>query len=421
MKILLLQLEFSRWNTARPWSYPMNFGIAKTLRDNGHETFTIPVIPDQNVEFQMSWLGRARELCHGMKFDQVWVWLLHYPYTQEILEWINRLAPIRIGVLVESMQYDEDDYLRSPTLRNRPGIIRQQVQSLTHVLASDENDIESIISWGYRQAMWWPCGVPERVIVPFQHLVEHPKAVFHGTLYDKRETYLSQHRLQEFLTFPTSDMCRNEFHQLFDEIQIDMESTLKSGQFVNAQDLQRFVMMLDQVRHGEFRKWMEHLQSWAVIVNLPSYAKFYGGRVFEGLAVGRPVISWDIPNHPKNNALFQDGEDILLFPKDDSDGLANHIDRLLTDSNFAKHLVLNAQRKLCEFHTIEKRVRDVLQWVQSGVQPSYDARSENQGFSLKARETAVGWHSTTRGLSLLSDPQREKPIETLQKVKIGRA
>jgi GT2 family glycosyltransferase/2-polyprenyl-3-methyl-5-hydroxy-6-metoxy-1,4-benzoquinol methylase/tetratricopeptide (TPR) repeat protein len=409
MKILLLQLEFSRWKTAKPWSYTMNFGIAEALRKQGHTTFTIPILPDQqNVEFSMSWLGRAQEICNGMKFDQVWVWLLHYPYNQETLEWIRRIAPVRIGILVESLQYDEEECSQAPIFKTRVDKIKEQAHYLTHVLTSDENDRGPIFSWGCGGVLWWPCGVPEGSIVPFQRVSEHPRAVFHGTLYGKRKTYFSQRRLHGLLMSPTPDMSHNEFQQLFDDIQVKMETTLTSRQLLNVQDLQRFVLMLDQVRQGEFRKWMEHLGLWAVIVNLPSYAKFYGGRVFEGLAAGRPVISWEIPGHPKNNALFQDGEEILLFPKYDVEALANHIERLLSDWKYSRQLVLNAQRQLREFHTVEKRVKDVLQWVTSGTIPSYEMRPEGQVFSLKRQNAPSNEPHRFMDHSIVEDMGMEK-------------
>jgi len=408
MKILLLQLEFSRWQTAKPWSYASNFAIAQSLRDQGIETVTIPIIPDQKLKFHQSWLGRAKEICQGMKFDQVWVWLLHYPYEPETLEWIEGLAPVRIGILVESMQYDEEDYLREPRLQSRPAIVKQQVKGLTHVLVSDENDVEEILSWNSGPVQWWPCGVPERFIVPPRSLAQYPRAVFHGTLYEQREVYLSQKRLHTLLAFPTPNMCQNQFQCLFDDIQREMERVLELEGFLGQQDLLPFITMLDQARHGEFTKWMEHLQSWAAIVNLPSYAKFYGGRVFEGMAAGRPVISWKIPRHPKNHELFQDGEEILLFPKDDPEALAHHIERLLGDAGYTAKLVNNAQRTLREFHTVEKRVRDVLRWVESGVSPRYGRQPDAPMIYLNPRNMAGECPGTPNGTTVVENSSEEK-------------
>ena len=416
MNILLLQLEFSRWKTARPWTYPMNFGIAQVLKDIGNEVFTIPVIPDQNLDFRNSWLGHAQDLCYGKKFDQVWVWLLHYPFEQDTLDWIRTMAPIRVGILGESMRYDLEDYAQEPSLYDRPTIIRHQAQCLTHILVGDEHDEIEISRWGNLEALWCPGGVPQQAITTFVHTEAIPCAVFHGSPYGSRVDLLRHPRLRQLLKFPQSRDSLNEFPQLFDGIQTEMEKTLVSEQGVTEHNLHQFVMMLGQVRFGEFRKWMRSLQAWAVIVNLPSYAKFYGGRVFEGLASGRPVITWDIPDHPRNHALFQDEEEILIFPKNDPEVLANHIDRLLSDSKLSARLVWNAQRKLQEFHTVEKRVADVLQWVKSGTKPWYETRSEGQVFSLNAPDVVVSQPNTIMGQSMLDDLGNEKRIETVQKV-----
>lgn len=368
MKILLLQLEFAKWKTAKPWSYTLHFGVSKALRDAGHDIFAIPVVPDSDVPFHRSWLGRARELCHGQRFDQVWVWLLHYPYADDTLEWIRQIAPVRVGILGESLFYDEKDYEVVPELIKRPEIIRRQVSCLTHVLSGDEIDVGAIAGWGHCQALWWPGGVPESCILPFRKEVSHPWAVFHGTLYHKREILLTDSRLRKLLRLQTGNGCQNEFQRLFDDIQWNMEKILNSETSLSHGDLGTFLNMLEQVRFGEFTQYMRYLQNWGVIVNLPSYAQFYGGRVFEALAAGRPVVSWKIPNRPCNQSLFVENEEILLFPDDNSSILADHIERLLTDLDFTSKLVSKAQRKIREWYTLEKRVRDVLQWTHAGIQ-----------------------------------------------------
>ena len=412
MKILLLQLEFSRWATARPWTYPMNYGIAKALEDAGIEIFTIPIIPDQNFSVKNSWLGRARELCQGKHFDQVWVWLLHYPYDPATLDWIRTLAPIRVGILGESMRYDSLDYAQEPSLQGRPAIIRNQAQCLTHLLVGDENDVPEVAGWGQLEVMWWPGGVPQQDIVNPTFSRSRPCAVFHGNPYGSRLEFLRHPRLQKLLVYPNKQESLNEFQQLFDDIHLEMEKLLRTGQMLSEQDLRQFNVMLRQVRRGEFTRWMEQLQSWTVIVNLPSYAKFYGGRVFEGIASGRPVISWAIPNHPKNTALFHDGEEILLFPQDDSEALANHIERLLADSKYSSRLVSNAQRKLREFHTVEKLVKSALHWVQTGVEPDLEFRSKRERFSLDARDVARSQHMTYTGQTISENSENIKRQET---------
>lgn len=79
------------------------------------------------------------------------------------------------------------------------------------------------------------------------------------------------------------------------------------------QDLRQYVDALQNVREAEFRDWLNGLSDWAAIVNLPGLTHCFGGRVFEAIAAGRPVISWEVPGRPKTNALFQNNHEIVLF------------------------------------------------------------------------------------------------------------
>jgi glycosyltransferase involved in cell wall biosynthesis len=158
--------------------------------------------------------------------------------------------------------------------------------------------------------------------------------------------------------------------QLFDRLQQASARVLQRGGTTEAA-LSDYAQMLQKVRELEFAEWMADLSQWPAIVNLPSLAKFYGGRVFEGIAAGRPMISWDVPDHPRNRALFEDGKDMLLFPPDDPGALARHIDRVLRDREFAESLVQNARQKLMRHHTAERRLHHTLRWLETGAQPDY--------------------------------------------------
>ena len=103
--ILLLQLEFPTWAQARAWSYTACFGVADGLRASGAVCTTIPLLANAMVSTE-AWLAHARQAVEGQRFDQVWVWLVHTPLDQKILEWLRGLAPVRVGVVMESLAYD---------------------------------------------------------------------------------------------------------------------------------------------------------------------------------------------------------------------------------------------------------------------------------------------------------------------------
>jgi glycosyltransferase involved in cell wall biosynthesis len=135
--------------------------------------------------------------------------------------------------------------------------------------------------------------------------------------------------------------------------------------------LPAYLAALRRFRCRCFTRWLELMQAGSAVVHLPSFFKAYSGRVFEGMAAGRPVISWDIPNRPLNRALFRDGEEILLFDPNSPNHLASQIRRISSDPALAVRIAENARMKLERSHTVETRVRQLLRWIASGEQPGY--------------------------------------------------
>ena len=88
-----------------------------------------------------------------------------HPARPGDLEWVAELAPVRVGVLMESLRYDAEDYAWAPQLKHRQGQLEAQLPYLTHVLAPDEQDAAELNTRGSAKALWWPPMVPERFIV----------------------------------------------------------------------------------------------------------------------------------------------------------------------------------------------------------------------------------------------------------------
>ncbi len=387
-RILLLQLEFPTWKQARAWTYPACFGVADGLRASGVECVILPLIADAPYS-SATWLAHMKRLVDGQRFDQVWVWLVHAPLDDAIVQWLSELAPIRVGIIMESLQYSEDDYAWAPHLRARQGFVEQQVRALTHVLVPDECDVERTAARTGVPALWWPPMVPERFLSTASNPAVHRVGVFHGVPYGPREQWLHHPALKSCLTFarPSSPTM---FQQLFDRLQQSAIQRLTTPAGMPAGELTHYTNMLHEVREGEFREWMNQLPQWAAIVNLPSLAKFFGGRVFEGIAAGRPVVSYAVPEHPMNNGLFVEGEEILYFSPGRPESLAEVLDRLLADDTLAKQLARNAQRKLRAYHTSARRLADTLTWIESGTKPVYGTHQTGTAYALSSAQTESG-------------------------------
>lgn len=371
MKALLLQLEFPTWKTARPWTYGGSFAVADGLAANGVTCLTVPIGPEASASSPSSWLSHARRILGGQRFDQVWIWLVHASLDTKILDWIAELAPVRVGFFMESLRYEEEDYRWAPELRNRQSIFLRQLDFLTHALLVDERDVAELTAMGTKPALWFPGIVPQRFITSPSGLPRHSRAVFHGNVYGSRAHWITHPLLRDRMAFVKAPTEYTPNQQRFDELQSVAHERLLHEPLVTARDLERYVQALHTVREAEFRDWLSGLTDWTAIVNLPGLTRCFGGRVYEAMAVGRPVISWRIPDRPRSNTLFEENRDILLFPPDDPAALAQQIDRVLKDKPFAQAIGVRGQRKLFAHHTAEHRMKDVLAWLESGVEPDY--------------------------------------------------
>jgi GT2 family glycosyltransferase len=375
-RALLLQLEFSNWARARSWSYSANFGIQEGLEANGFECVTVPIIADWPDGIRIKWFAQIRRLLADQQFDHVWIWLVHSHYDREFLEWMASLAPVRIGFLMESLTYGSDVYATAPHLRGRDGVVRAQLPYLTHVLACDEWDEGDVIAAGDAKALWWPSALAKRWVTDAILPPINPTAAFYGAIYGDRQAWLDRSDLSGLLTRPPAPENETEWPSLFDNLQHALLDRVARAA-VDLDNLGVYVRSLRRVRENIFTQWLQSLSRWSVSVNLPSFAKFYPGRVVESMGAGCPVISWDVPDRPRNAQLFTPGRDFLVYQASEPSMLARHISRVVTDKPFRLQLAVSAREQLLRYHTVEQRIGQVLSWIETGTQPIYGERGES--------------------------------------------
>ena len=419
--ILLIQLEFPDWAQARAWTYPACFGVAEGLRANGATCTTIPLMANASFSTE-SWLTHARQAVAGRQFDQVWVWLVHSPLDPTVLEWITGLAPVRVGIVMESLVYEEEDYAWASHLRTRQGLVDKQLLAFTHALLPDERDAESIASRMSIQTLWWPTMVPARFISSPERPPVHRRGVFHGQPYGPRRQWVSHGALKNHLSFVSPASPQTRPQQQFDQLQRTMSERLSSHNPITRGQMSEYADTLRLIRETEFTQWMAQLPQWAAIVNLPSLAKFFGGRVYEGMAAGRPVLSYAVPHHPLNNTLFTEGEEILFFSPDSPDSLRDLLDRVIHDDTFADAIARKAQRKLRAYHTSEHRMAQTLRWIETGQQPDYGIGYSSGMGAAHLKKTTSGESrassstpSTTVFVLTVDDPAFQSCMEALDK------
>ncbi|MFL9924131.1 glycosyltransferase [Herbaspirillum lusitanum] len=348
-------------------------GIEHALRQSGVEVCSIASMFGLSSDAPGNWLSRIKSLYQGRQFDQVWIELVHTSYDDGFLSWIETLAPVRLGFVMESLQYEPHVYEMSPHLKTRKEQVVKRLKHMTHVLLADEQDATDLNLQGGINAMWWPQTVPAASIQA-PPPVENSYAVFYGALYGNRQGWLTHPALAGLLVQPGPSLeYQTSCPEFFDRLQQIATLALNEGLQARLYHLNRYLSILRSVREQIFSLWLGSLQQGSAVVNLPSFFQGFPGRVYEGMAAGRPVISCTVPGRPRTNALFTDGEDILLYDPNSPEHLAEQIRRVQTDAALVQRLTSNATRKMQRSHTAEIRVSQILRWLDDGVETDFTA------------------------------------------------
>lgn len=370
-KVLYITLEFSNWQQARSWSYISNLGFEEGFTANGVTFLTVPALQEFAPGAPESWLSHLKAICDGKRFEQVWIEVVHNNLDETILSYIATLAPVRLAIIGESLRYPDEVYVHAPVLRSRQTKVLSRLKYMTHALAGDERDAEWLNRHGTVKAFWWVQSVPEKsVCTPLSRAI-NGTALFSGALYGEREQWLDLALLKGLLARkqPLEEEAR--LPELFDQANTEVIRTLRSMRYFSRELLNQHMELLRKIRRESFALWLKGLADGSAVVNLPSFYQGYAGRVYEGMAAGRPVLSWEIPDRPQTNALFENGKEILLFSKDNPEQLAEHILRIQREPEFADHISTNARDKILTYHTLEKRVAQILNWLETGEEPTY--------------------------------------------------
>lgn len=362
-RVLFLALEFPAWDAlARHVSYASSLGLEEGLRAHGAELCTITT----------PWFRQARELCRGRAFDQVWIEIARYEhFTDDWLEWMSSLAPVRLGLLAESRTYLAEEIAINPGFfAGATERIEHRLGYVTHVAAVDERDAQEI-GERFVPAIWWPQSVPRRFIAEDAGAPAVRRAVFSGSLYGLRLGLLARPEVNAVLVPQRSSESGTWYPHLFDGLHRSVRALEGRSWAAGPAALEAYLAMLRRLRRACFRRWLRSMQLGCAVVNLPSCVKAYAGRVFEGMAAGRPVISWRVPDRPRTEALFADGREILLFDHDRPDQLAEHARRVIDDETVGRRMTEVARAKLRRFHTVEHRTGQILEWLDTGATPDF--------------------------------------------------
>lgn len=369
MQVLLCLLEFPTWLQSRGCSYSAQLALEEGLAACGASVTTLT----------SPWFPYAREICAGRRFDQVWVEIArHEEMNCDFLDWIAEIAPTRVGFAVESLTYTEPEYQARPQLRGTIQRFESRLPYVTHAVTCDEGDADHVTRTSGKPALWWPQAVPKRFVSTGPTFAEGGTAIFSGGVYGLRKTWLGSGVLSDLLRAMPSPEAGTTLPEDFDRLhklgmhyfQSRKLKSFRRGLPIAAAHWY-YNRTLRRIRVDCFQAWLRQLQCGLAVVNLPHLVKTYAGRVVEAMAAGVPVISWEIPDRPRNRELFEDGREILSFPPDGFELVAEHILSLQRSPARARALAEAARRKILAFHTMEERVRQILRWIEHAEEPKY--------------------------------------------------
>jgi len=371
-RVLLLLLDFARWEPARPLGYSVGFGFEDGLRQNGFDCTVLPLLGSLGPETTRNWILQTERALNGQTFDQVWIWLVHVAPPRELLEWLKTVAPVRVGVIIESLQYSAADTAIHPVFGERAAAFLAQLPYLTHVLAFDEADVELINARGAADALWCPGAIPASFMRRAAMPVERRREVaFFGTVYEKRRVFLSAPGLEGLIAFPPTAEEGTDLPERFDRVGLAALARLEQQGRLDLEFLRDYHQALRALRVESFNLLLQHFARWRGSVSLPSFVRAVTGRVFEAMVAGTPVITWRIPDRPGANSLFRDGVEILQFDAEHPETFPPLVRLLTHEPEVGARLAERAREKMLRCHTAELRVAQIQSWIATGCVPDH--------------------------------------------------
>lgn len=368
--ILIIHLDFPRWRVARSWSYETQLGFNEGLSAYGCNVTTLINNRHHNSGLHESWFRSVRELVGSRKFDQVWAEVVHSEYSDDYLDFLAGLAPIRLAMIGESLRYTEEEYGHAPVLRSRCAEVKKRLEYFTHVLSCDEKDADDIeVECGIK-TLWWVLGLPSRSIATAIEPPVYDQACFSGPVYGARGRFLAHPELSRLMLHLPPLEKQSKDPLWFDLANLFQRLALTTSPRLAAYTNHRYVETLCCVRQRMFDSWLHGLKRGLAVVQLPHFVKAFPGRVYEGMAAGRPVITMALQDRPRTMGLFEPGKEILFYQHGPEE-VIELIKRLQTDQGYGLSIAENAAQKLRSRHTLEQRVRQILCWIEVGELPDY--------------------------------------------------
>lgn len=349
-RVLFLSLEFPTWtNGARSWSYSASLAYEAGLRAAGCDVTTI----------NTACAPYHRKILRARRFDQVW-FHCHPRHISDhsFREWVSDIAPVRLMLAGETVHYTPEETAASPWFGSHAGNYAKWVPHVTHAAFVDPTDREHST---IKQSTMWHQAVPASSVLPVNERPSIAAGVFVGSLYAPRDRWVSElGGLLEQVECPESDAFQWLFERSHEWIQRTFDRTRERDPWWARRVHGLYNRLQVGLRRHAFGNFIDVLRQGLAVVNLPSQVKGYSGRVIEGMAAGRPVLTPPI----SGPSVFEDGSEILHYSNIEE--LGEQIRRIKDFPLVGNSIAARARKNLLANHTVEKRTAELLSFVEGG-------------------------------------------------------
>ncbi|MDT3695773.1 MAG: glycosyltransferase [Ignavibacterium sp.] len=200
----------------------------------------------------------------------------------------------------------------------------------THFLVADEKDIQ-FYKERNNKAAWFPQFVDEKFFFnnnPFDKRIN--KVFFKGKLWSE---YKQRQRIIDSL--------------------INVKSIELLDGYINNSEL------------------VSNYNKYKAVINPPGVFGGFNVRTFEALSSGNLLFQFLPENRPLNNGLFKHFEHLIYFNPKDTTEIVNHIFDFLSDTESYKTIAENGCNEVLNYHTLEKRLQTLLDFVNLNKTPEY--------------------------------------------------
>lgn len=358
-RVLFMPLEMANWtNGAHSWSYAAALAYEKGLRAAGCEVTTV----------NSACAPSCAKILRGQRFDQVW-FHCHPRHLDDFAfrQWMADIAPVRMMLCGETVHYSPEKIAQEPWSESHTQVFAKWLPFVTHAAFVDPADLDHST---VKRSTWWQQAVPEQFVLPVNTRPKLDAGLFLGTLYPPRDRWAwDLGDLLARVESPESDTFQRIFEWSHEWIQSWLDRMPEPTgvgprtRYASAWQIKLAMGVYNRLQVGlrrhAFGNFIHALREGIATVSLPSMVRTYSGRVVEGMAAGRPVITQRIPDHP---AVFQDRGEILHY--DTVEELGEHIRRLKKEPATAIRIATQARAALLQYHTVEKRAAELLDFIE---------------------------------------------------------